>query len=96
MKTKIAFALDGLRLTAALVMAPLAMTMKRTVLLAKIHDLLDRYGPSAISGLTEIGAIPWVDYKLHDTPDTVAMRVKALIENGQSTPPASFPLALPR
>jgi orotidine-5'-phosphate decarboxylase len=25
---------------------------------------------------------PWVDYKLHDTKDTVALRVKALIRNG--------------
>ncbi len=82
MKTKIACALDGLRLAAALVMAHNAMTVMGKGFLVKIHDLLDLVGANSITELAKIGAVPWIDYKLHDTPVTVALRVKALVENG--------------
>lgn len=45
----------------------------------KIHALLDKLGPPAIGLLIDQGAPQvWVDYKLHDTKDTVGFRVAAL------------------
>lgn len=50
---------------------------------SKLHDLLDAFGPMIIRILRSAGAKRiWVDYKLHDTKETVALRVKALVENG--------------
>lgn len=50
---------------------------------AKAHDLLDRHGPSALQHLLEQGANEvWVDFKFHDTKDTVFDRVSAWVENG--------------
>lgn len=49
----------------------------------KIHDLYDAEGPTIIKTLKKVGAKRvWVDTKLHDTKNTVALRVKALVGNG--------------
>jgi orotidine-5'-phosphate decarboxylase len=49
----------------------------------KVHALLDRHGPSLLRLLMKAGASRiFVDHKLFDTPDTVAARVKALVEQG--------------
>jgi len=77
---RISLALDGLSRERALV---LIRKLGRWLRAAKLHDLLDAYGPSIISDLKEAGAkVPWIDYKIHDTKDTVVLRVKALIRNG--------------
>ncbi len=47
----------------------------------KIHDLLDALGPMVLKCLGS-WVTPWVDYKLHDTSDTVRLRTEALVENG--------------
>lgn len=49
----------------------------------KIHDLLDRDHRS-IAVLRECGARVWVDYKLHDIPDTVERRSRELVARGAS------------
>jgi orotidine-5'-phosphate decarboxylase len=80
MKKKIILALDGLSSGRAI---ELIMKLGQRLRAVKLHDLLDFYGPSIIVALKEAGAeVPWVDYKLHDTKDTVALRVRALIKNG--------------
>ena len=48
----------------------------------KIHSLLDRFGPKFLEALRRYDCPVWVDYKLHDTPETVAERVRALVDNG--------------
>lgn len=77
---KISLALDGLSSERALELTSKLWQWFRAV---KLHDLLDTYGPDIISALKKAGAeVPWIDYKLHDTKDTVALRVRALIKNG--------------
>lgn len=76
---RISLALDGLSRARALQLVRKLGEWLRAV---KIHDLLDKYGPSIIRDLmTEGVEVAWVDYKLHDTKDTVALRVKALVAN---------------
>lgn len=50
----------------------------------KAHDLFDIYGVAVVMReLKNKGALKvWVDYKLHDMPDTVAERAKALRDAG--------------
>lgn len=48
----------------------------------KVHDLLDSVGPTALNQISQLGGVSWVDYKIHDTKDTVALRVTALVKNG--------------
>jgi orotidine-5'-phosphate decarboxylase len=49
----------------------------------KIHNLFDLHGPSIVSDLKNAGAKRvWVDFKLHDIPNTVKLRAKALSESG--------------
>jgi len=77
---KISLALDGLSLERAI---ELTKKLGRWLFALKLHDLLDTYGPKAINKLKAAGAtVPWVDYKIHDTKDTVALRVRALVCNG--------------
>ena len=79
-KVLIAIALDGLSRERAI---ELTRTLGSWPDASKIHDLVDAYGPSIIHDLKEAGAkCPWVDYKIHDTKDTVGLRVKALVRNG--------------
>ncbi|MHB8913485.1 MAG: orotidine-5'-phosphate decarboxylase [Minisyncoccota bacterium] len=80
MSKKISLALDGMTFVRAL---ELAKQLGRRLRAMKLHDLLDGYGPQALAGLQKAGATRlWVDYKLHDTKDTVALRVRALVRNG--------------
>ncbi len=80
MKSRISLALDGLSLTRAL---DLAEKLGKWLRSLKLHDLLDAYGPIVLRLLGEAGFRDvWVDYKLHDTKDTVALRVAALVRNG--------------
>jgi orotidine-5'-phosphate decarboxylase len=77
---RISLALDNISLDKAL---DLVSQLGRWLRAVKLHDLLDRYGPVVIKRLIAHGAeLPWIDYKLHDTKDTVAARVRALVENG--------------
>jgi orotidine-5'-phosphate decarboxylase len=77
---KICLALDGLSQEKA---HELTKKLWRWLRAVKLHDLLDEHGPSIIQNLKNAGAeVPWVDYKIHDTKDTVALRVRALIKNG--------------
>ena len=79
-KPKIALALDGQSAHSA---RRLTNNVGRLCHAVKIHDLLDSEGPYIHQRLKDAGArLVWVDYKLHDTEDTVALRVKALVKNG--------------
>lgn len=79
-KTQIALALDGLSRESAI---NLTNALKPWPDAWKMHDLVDAYGPSIIHDIVEAGGeCPWIDYKLHDTKDTVALRAKALVRNG--------------
>lgn len=79
-KSKIYLALDGLPKHIATILASRLGAVARAV---KIHDVLDRDGPYIIMMLSDYGAkAVWVDYKLHDTKDTVGLRVAALVKNG--------------
>ncbi|MSU74186.1 orotidine-5'-phosphate decarboxylase [Candidatus Kaiserbacteria bacterium] len=79
-ESRIYLALDGLSLENAVRFVEKLGDM---VFAYKIHDLLDTEGPNAIHVLKKVGAKRiWVDYKTHDTKDTVGLRVKALVRNG--------------
>jgi orotidine-5'-phosphate decarboxylase len=75
---KICLALDGLTAVEAF---NLTQQFGRRCHAVKVHDLPDTYGPRILNDLADTGIKVWVDYKLHDTKDTVALRVKALIKN---------------
>lgn len=79
LKSKIALALDGLSLEKA---ARLTVSLGVWLRAVKVHDLLDAIGPLVITVIRGLGGTPWVDYKIHDTKDTVVLRVKALVRNG--------------
>src|SRR3989344_1907723 len=75
-KEKVILALDGLNLKEAI---KITKVLGNRVYAIKIHDLLDRYGPGVVMDLKKAGAKKvWVDYKLHDIPNTVRLRVGAL------------------
>lgn len=77
---RISLALDGLSAERAMTLVQLLADKVRAF---KLHDLLDLFGPNILDTLRRAGArLLWVDYKLHDTKDTVALRVKALARNG--------------
>lgn len=79
MKTRLSLALDGMSLVKAFGLLNRIGGMIHTV---KLHDLLDTMGPKALEFLSLLGVQPWVDYKLHDTKDTVGLRVSALVMHG--------------
>ncbi len=55
----------------------------KKVYCVKIHNLYDRYGPQIVNDLRRAGARKvWVDVKLHDIPNTVKLRARALAESG--------------
>ncbi|MFA6519634.1 MAG: orotidine-5'-phosphate decarboxylase [Candidatus Paceibacterota bacterium] len=79
-ESKICLALEGLSLERA---CSLTSKLGMYCYAVKIHDLHDAEGPNAIRVLKKVGAKRvWVDAKLHDTPDTVALRMRALTRNG--------------
>ncbi len=73
---KLCLALDGLSLNESL---KLLRQLGDRSYAVKIHALLDQEGPSVFKLLRdhEVRRI-WVDYKVHDTKDTVGYRVAAL------------------
>ena len=82
LESKICMALDGLTVEKSL---ELTVTLAPWLYAVKIHDLYDDQGPSIIGDLRRAGAKRvWIDAKLHDTPDTVAARARALVRNGAS------------
>ena len=49
----------------------------------KIHSLYDQCGPGIVKEIKDAGAQKvWVDFKLHDIPNTVKLRAKAIAESG--------------
>jgi orotidine-5'-phosphate decarboxylase len=49
----------------------------------KIHNLFDQYGPQIVKDLREAGANKvWIDAKLHDIPNTVKLRARAIASSG--------------
>ncbi len=79
-KAKICLAIDGQTLHDAKRLTALVGGKCRAI---KVHDLLDEHGPNLFYYLTDYGAKEvWVDYKLHDTKDTVGLRVAALVKKG--------------
>jgi len=80
MKTKLSLAADGMSLERlfGILKGKIGQTIDRV----KVHDLLDSMGPTLLRFLTLVGFNPWVDYKLHDTKDTVGLRVAALVRHG--------------
>jgi orotidine-5'-phosphate decarboxylase len=85
---RIFLALDGLgyensyRLLSRIAGSPLAPSIAGF----KIHDLWDREGPKVVtrlaSALSGQSWCPWVDLKLHDVPNTVSLRAKAVKDAG--------------
>ena len=73
-------AADGLALDATL---RLVDQLRGGVYGVKIHSLWDRHGPDVVKQLLDAGAPRvWVDLKLHDIPETVRDRAKAVAESG--------------
>lgn len=61
----------------------LAETIGKRVYAFKIHNLYDLHGPSVVERLRRTGAQRvWVDAKLHDIPNTVRLRAKAIAASG--------------
>lgn len=61
----------------------LVQKVGQRVYAVKIHDLYDKFGPEIVNILKQVGAKRvWVDFKLHDIPNTVKLRAKALAEVG--------------
>ncbi len=80
--SKICLALDGLSAIQAI---DLTEKLGDRCHAVKIHDLFDACGASIIRSLKESGAKRvWVDAKLHDTKDTVALRTAAIVRHGAS------------
>ncbi len=80
MPKRINLALDGFDLECAVSLSNLIGGRCNAL---KVHDLVDLEGaPRLIPVLKETGTKVWVDYKLHDTPDTVGKRARALRKNG--------------
>lgn len=78
--SRICLALDGLQLDTAL---RLTNQVGYLCYAVKIHDAYDDRGARMIRDLKEADAKRvWVDSKIHDTKDTVGLRVKALVRNG--------------
>ncbi|MBI2038225.1 MAG: orotidine-5'-phosphate decarboxylase [Candidatus Magasanikbacteria bacterium] len=76
----VVLAADTLTLEQCLRLGPL---IGNRVYAVKIHVLWDRHGPSVVNQLKEAGfRRVWVDLKLHDTSDTVALRAKEVAEAG--------------
>ena len=49
----------------------------------KVHNVIDEHGPGVVAQLKEAGARRvWVDAKLHDIPNTVRLRARAIARSG--------------
>lgn len=81
-ESKICLALDDLTTEKSI---ELTVALAPWLYAVKIHDQYDDQGHSIVKDLRRAGAKRvWVDYKLHDTPGTVAARARALARNGAS------------
>lgn len=79
-KSRIVVALDGLLFAKCV---ELICEIGSRAVMWKIHDLWDREGPQVVEKLLKAGAgRVWVDLKLHDIPETVRLRAKAVAEAG--------------
>ena len=77
-ESRIILEIDGIDLEASV---QLMKQVGSRIYAAKIHSLRDECGRAAVAALKDAGATRvWVDYKLHDIPNTVALRVKAMEE----------------
>ncbi len=79
MEPRIILALDGLSLDYC---TNLVRVVSGRVYAYKIHDLWDAHGPSVVSRFVNSGTRVFVDLKLHDIPNTVALRAKRVLEAG--------------
>jgi orotidine-5'-phosphate decarboxylase len=79
-KNVIILAYDGMPLKKAI---ELTAALSKRMYAVKIHSLYDEVGKDAIDELKKAGAAKvWDDAKLHDIPDTVGYRAKAIFGNG--------------
>ena len=79
-ESRICLALDGLSVERA---CSLTSKLGEYCHAVKIHDMYDAEGPNIIRILKKVGAKRvWVDAKLHDTKDTVALRAGSLARSG--------------
>ncbi|MFW5853411.1 MAG: orotidine-5'-phosphate decarboxylase [Patescibacteria group bacterium] len=77
---RIVLAVDELSLDQCL---ELASKVGDWVYAIKIHNVFDQQGPDVVQRLRDAGARRiWVDAKLHDIPNTVKLRAKAIAESG--------------
>lgn len=77
---RVILALDELRIDQCL---DLVSKVGDLVYAVKIHNWFDRQGPAIVQRLRSAGARRiWVDAKLHDTPNAVRLRAKAIAESG--------------
>lgn len=81
MEKKIVIALDGLDINVCM---DLVRKIRDRVFAFKIHDLWDTHGPSVVSRFVNSGTEVFVDFKLHDIPNTVKLRAKAVAKSGAS------------
>ena len=81
-KEKLVLSIDGLNLHDTLA---LAAKVGRQVQCLKVHDICDRHGVrDVVKQLGAHGTRVWVDYKIHDIPETVRLRAYALARAGAS------------
>ena len=79
-ESRIILAADELSLEQCLY---LAAKIGNRVYAIKIHNLFDRHGRGVVRQLKKAGARRvWVDFKLHDIPNTVRLRAKVIAESG--------------
>lgn len=78
--SRIILALDELNLDQCL---ELVSRVGDRVYAIKIHNIFDQQGPGVVQRLRDAGARRvWVDAKLHDIPNTVKFRAKAIADSG--------------
>ena len=80
-ESKLILALDGISFPRAM---ELTAILGPRLYAVKVHELADRFGVQDICRHLKAEGAPrvWVDYKLHDTPDTVRNRAMALRDCG--------------
>lgn len=80
MKPKVYLALDGM---SSIAVRELLEKLGARCQGVKLHDQVDSRGVGVINMINDLGIHDvWIDYKIHDTKDTVAARVRALVANG--------------
>lgn len=80
LKGRIVLAADELSLGQCL---DLASKIGDRLYAIKIHNLYDAYGPDVVMQIKNAGAHRvWVDAKLHDIPNTVALRAESINDSG--------------